>query len=67
MKKTSLVRFRCTEEERKIIEDCARNDGLSLSKYLLDLVKQDRMRRIEKSMTWEEFLSECIFEVIEED
>lgn len=46
MKKTDLVRFRCTPEERKVIKDHARNDGLSLSEYLLKLVKEDQNRRI---------------------
>lgn len=46
MKKTDLVRFRCTPEERKMIEDHARNDGLNLSEYILKLVKEDQNRRI---------------------
>ena len=46
MKKTDLVRFRCTPEERKMIEDHARNDGISLSEYILKLVKADQNRRI---------------------
>lgn len=46
MKKTDLVRFRCTPEERKVIEDHARNDGLTLSEYILKLVKEDQNRRI---------------------
>lgn len=46
MKKTDLVRFRCTPEERKVIEDHARNDGISLSEYILKLVKADQNRRI---------------------
>lgn len=44
--KTEVVRFRCTQEERKLIEDHARNDGLNLSEYLLKLVKEDQNRRI---------------------
>lgn len=49
MKKTDLVRFRCTPEERKIIEDHARNDGMSLSEYLLKLVRQDQNKRIREA------------------
>lgn len=44
--KTEVVRFRCTQEERKVIEDHARFDGLNLSEYLLKLVKEDQDRRI---------------------
>ena len=49
MKKSTVVRFRCTPEERKIIEDHARNDGLSLSEYLLRLVMLDQKRRIKEA------------------
>ena len=62
MKKTDLVRFRCTPEERKVIEDHARNDGLTLSEYLLKLVKEDQKKRIQESITWEEFYSEYVNE-----
>lgn len=49
MKKTTVVRFRCTPEERKVIEDHARNDGLTLSEYLLRLVMLDQKRRIREA------------------
>lgn len=49
MKKNTVVRFRCTPEERKIIEDHARNDGLTLSEYLLHLVMLDQKRRIREA------------------
>ena len=60
--KTEVVRFRCTQEERKLIEDQARNDGLNLSEYLLKLVKEDQKKRIQEAMTWEEFYNECVNE-----
>ena len=49
MKKSTVVRFRCTPEERKIIEDHARNDGLTLSEYLLNLVYRDQKIRIREA------------------
>lgn len=49
MKKSSVVRFRCSSEERKMIEDHARNDGLSLSEYLLNLVYRDQKKRIREA------------------
>lgn len=61
MKKTDLVRFRCTPEERKIIEDHARNDGLTLSEYLLNLVRSDRNRRMKEAGYFEEFDTDEFF------
>lgn len=48
--KTEVIRFRCTPEEKKLIEDHARFDALNVSEYILNLVKEDQNRRI-KSVT----------------
>lgn len=48
--KTEVIRFRCTPEEKKIIEDHARFDALNVSEYILNLVKEDQRKRI-KSVT----------------
>lgn len=48
--KTEVIRFRCTPEEKKLIEDHARFDALNVSEYILNLVKEDQNKRI-KSVT----------------
>lgn len=54
MKKTDLVRFRCTSEERKLIEDFARNDAKTLSEFLLTLVYQEKYKRMKSVMNQDE-------------
>lgn len=53
-RKSQVVRFRCTADERKLIEDLARNDAKSLSEFLLGLVEQEAFRRRRSVMTPDE-------------
>lgn len=39
--KDSYIRFRCTETDKAIVEAMAKQDGKTMSEYLLDLVRQD--------------------------
>lgn len=67
MKKTDLVRFRCTPEERKLIEDLARNDARTLSDFLLNLVYQEQNKRIKSVTSIDEFEDDIFsFEYIDD-
>lgn len=57
-RKTSVVRFRCTAEQRSLIESSARNDGLTISEYLLRLVESDAWKRRKAEMTADEIEAE---------
>lgn len=53
-RKTSVVRFRCTSEQRSLIESSARNEGMTISEYLLWLVENDAWKRRQSVMTADE-------------
>lgn len=54
--KTEVIRFRCTPEEKKLIEDHARFDALNVSEYILNLVKEDQRKRIKSITTPDEYI-----------
>lgn len=55
MFKDQVIRFRCTPAQRKMVEDLARNDGKSLSQFLLDLCYREEARRIQSVTSDNEF------------
>ena len=44
--KSLVMQIRLTPDEQKIIKDHARNDGMTVSEYLLSLVRRDQKIRI---------------------
>lgn len=57
-RKNQVVRFRCTSDQRKLVEDLARNDGLTLSEFLLRLVDEEAHRRRKSVMSPDEIAAE---------
>jgi len=57
-RKNQVVRFRCTGDQRKLIEALARNEGLNLSEFLLRLVDDEAHRRRKSVMSPDEIAAE---------
>lgn len=51
MKKTDLIRFRCTHDDRELIEILSKRDGKTISDFLLTLIHDEADRRIENQKT----------------
>lgn len=55
MFKDQVIRFRCSLEERAMVEGLARGEGKTLSEFLLGLCYREEVRRVQSVTSPDEF------------
>lgn len=53
--RNDVIRFRCSPEEREMVESLAASEGKTLSQYLLDMCYMEQARRIQSVTSPDEF------------